>query len=212
MSTQVNLLPPETRERQVARRQTTIVAVVGAAVIALVALFYFLQVVAQSDVEDQLQQQEQQNAALQQQAAELQKFEDLRTQLQARRGLVAQTLAGEVLWSNVLRDVSRVIPPSMWLTDLSATIGGGGVEPGASPAPAATTGPASAELIGSMSFQGNSLDTQSLSEWLTRLDQVPGWANAWVTKAERTPQGGTQIFTFTGSVDLTRALVTRRGG
>ena len=213
MSTQVNLLPPETRERQVARRQTTLVAVAGAAVIVLIALFYALQVFAQSDVEDQLQQQQQQNAALQQQAAELQKFEDLRTQLQARRSLVAQTLGGEILWSEVLQDLSRVIPPNMWLTSLTASISGTQTgEPGASPAPAPTTGPTSAELIGSLTFQGNSLDTQSLSEWLTRLEQVPGWVNAWLSKAERGPSGGQQIYSFNGSVDLSQALVSRRGG
>lgn len=213
MSTQVNLLPPETRERQVARRQTTLVAVVGAAVIVLIALFYTLQVFAQSDVEDQLQQQQQQNAALQQQAAELQKFEDLRTQLQARRSLVAQTLGGEILWSEVLQDLSRVIPPNMWLTSLTASISGTQTgEPGASPAPAPTTGPTSAELIGSLTFQGNSLDTPSLSEWLTRLEQVPGWVNAWLSKAERGPSGGQQIYSFNGSVDLSQALVSRRGG
>jgi Tfp pilus assembly protein PilN len=213
VSTQVNLLPPETRERQVARRQTTLVAVAGAAVIVLIALFYALQVFAQSDVEDQLQQQQQQNAALQQQAAELQKFEDLRTQLQARRSLVAQTLGGEILWSEVLQDLSRVIPPGMWLTSLSATVSGAQMaETGASPAPAPTGGPANPELIGSLTFQGNSLDTQTLSEWLTRLEQVPGWVNAWLSKAERGPSGGQQIYSFNGSVDLSQALVSRRGG
>jgi Tfp pilus assembly protein PilN len=212
MSTQVNLLPPETRERQVARRQTTLVAVVGAAVIALLVLFYFLQVVAQSDVEDQLQQQEQQNASLEQEAAELQKFEDLRTELQARRGLVTQTLAGEVLWSQILQDLSRVIPPSMWLTDLSASLSGAQA-PGAeaTPAPQPTTGPTSGELVGSLTFQGTSLDTQTLSDWLTRLEQVPGWVNAWVSKADRAAQGGAQVYQFSGTVDLGQAVVARRG-
>ena len=40
---QVNLLPPELRQRQQVRRQTTAVALAGVAALVLIVLFYLFQ-------------------------------------------------------------------------------------------------------------------------------------------------------------------------
>ena len=54
---QINLLPPELRQRQAIRRNTSFVIVVGLAALALIGLFYFFQLQrlsqAQSDLADQ---------------------------------------------------------------------------------------------------------------------------------------------------------------
>ena len=61
------------------------------------------------------------------------------------------------------------------------------------------TGP---ELIGNIQFQGTTMDQPTLSKWLSRLDDVDGWVNPWVTSDTKTEQG-TVVYTFSGTVDLT---------
>ncbi len=213
--TQVNLLPRETRERQTARRQTMIAALVGLAVVAIVVFLYFMQSLTLSDVNDQIAQQQQQNAQLEQRAAKLQRFEELRNRLQERRSLVGEAMTGEIAWSVVLQDLSRVIPSRVWLANLTASLAGAqGAAAGeetttTTTATAGTT--AGSGLAGSLTFDGSSLDTDSLSQWLTRLEQVRGWVNAWMSKAQKTVAGSKTTYTFSSSVDLTSDVVTGRG-
>lgn len=199
--TQVNLLPPELRAREVTRRQTSLVVVVGVIVIALVGLFYFFQVMNLSRAQDDLAAQQADNDQLQAQINELQRFADLQAQLAARQALIRTVFTGEISWSSALLDVSRVIPTNAYLTSLI----------GAASAAAPTEGaPAAGPLIGNMSFTGQVLETNTLASWLTRLEQVDGWVNAWFNSA--TESGPfTRIYTFQSGVDLTAEATTRRG-
>jgi Tfp pilus assembly protein PilN len=227
VSTQVNLLPPETRERQVARRQTAFVVLGGILAIGLIGLIYFLQTVTASDVQDQIDRQQATNAALQARVQELQRFEEIQAQLEARRGLVDQALTGEISWSGVLRDLSRIIPTRMWLTDLDAKLASVAAAGGTttttttapttptvetSPAattPTTTTAPVTG-LAGTLALNGESLDTSTLSLWLTRLESLTGWVNAWISKAQKTATGATSTYQFSSSVDLTAEALARR--
>lgn len=198
--TQVNLLPPELRAREVTRRLTSTVVFVGVILLALVGLFYFFQVMNLSRAQDDLAAQEADNAQLQAQIDELQRFADLQAQLAVRQTLVQTVFAGEVSWSSALLDVSRVIPTNAYLTSLSASISAAPVE-GA---------PGGAALVGSIAFTGQVLETDTLASWLTRLEQVDGWVNAWFNSATESA-AFTRIYTFTSGVDLTVEATTRRG-
>lgn len=200
---QVNLLPPEIRQAEQVRRQTTIVALVGLVVLVAIGFFYFLQTTRLSDAESRLQAQQDTNQGLQTQIADLQRFADLRVDLQRRRALVDVVLANEVSWSGVLLDVSRVIPNVAYLENLTAALS---VQTGVAEAPAA----GEADLVGNMQFQGQALDEETLAVWLTRLEQVRGWVNPWLSNASETgPRSN--IYTFSSSVDLSPDVVTERG-
>lgn len=203
---QVNLLPPEIRERQRIRRQTFMVAFAGAAVMALLVLLYFIQVLRLSDVNDDLQVQRAENAQLEAEIAELQRFQELRATLEDRQGLIDDILANELSWSGVLRDISLVIPQSMWLNDLTGAVSvptATAVEGGALP----ETG-----LIGQIQFNGTALDTSTVALWLTRLEEVRGWVNAWLSNASKSVLEGTEVVDFTGTVDFTQEATVRVGG
>jgi len=83
----INLLPPETYERQRIRRRTAAVVAVGLIVLAALGAFYFLQILRLSQVEDDIQAQEAENAQLQSQINELQEIDAL--------GLGGRVTAGE---------------------------------------------------------------------------------------------------------------------
>jgi Tfp pilus assembly protein PilN len=135
------------------------------------------------------------------QIAELQKFGQLQSELQTKQQLISTVFANEVSWSGILLDVSRVIPPDAYLTGMTGQI-----------APPTTTGTTTTPtgLIGSLTFTGNVKGADTLAAWLTKLEQVKGWVNAWANSA--TESGPfTRIYQFQSGVDLSSDVVTRRG-
>ncbi|HEX6331929.1 MAG TPA: PilN domain-containing protein [Actinomycetota bacterium] len=198
---QVNLLPPELRERQRVRRTTSLVVLGGIVVIALVGVFYFLQTQRLSAVEGDLAAQEDRNAQLQAQIADLEQFADLQAQLAERQQLLATLFVNEVSWSAALLDISRVIPDSSYLTSLTGQI---------TPPTLAAPGTTETTLIGNMSFQGVARETETISTWLTRLEQIQGWVNPWVSSAQE-DAAFSRIYTFSSGLDLSVDAGTERG-
>jgi Tfp pilus assembly protein PilN len=202
---QVNLLPPEIRERQAVRRRTALVAGAGAVVLALIGAFFVTQTMTLSSVKDQLAEQQQANAQLRSQIAELQPYADLQANLANLEGLVQTLYANEVSWASVLLDVSRVIPDSAYLTQFSGQITAPTGTVIGQPQDGTETG-----LIASVTFSGVARETSTIANWLTRLEQVRGWVNAWVNNASENA-AYSRIYTFDGGVDLTIDAATARG-
>jgi Tfp pilus assembly protein PilN len=202
---QVNLLPPELRQRQVVRRNTTVVAVAGVGLLAVIGAFYFLQVMNLNRAKDDLAAQQAVNSGLTSDIAGLQDFANLQTELESKEQLVDTVYANEVAWSVVLLDVSRAIPSDAYLTSLSAQIS---AVTGEAPPTAVPGEPTN--LIGSISFEGQALEADTIATWLTHLDQVKGWVNAWLQSANETGPF-TKIYDFSSGVDVTTDAVTKRG-
>jgi len=204
---QVNLLPPELRERQAIRRTTSLVVAAGLAALALIGIFYFFQVQRLSQVQSDLEAQQSRNAQLESEIVSLREFAALQAELASKEALVAQIFVNEVSWSSALLDVSRVIPDTSYLTNLTgqitATIAGEVVtEP--------TGGTPETTLVGNMTFAGVANQTETIATWITRLEQVQGWVNAWVNSAQEDAPGS-RIYTFSNGLDLTQEAVTERG-
>jgi len=201
---QINLLPPEYRQRQTVRRLTGLVSLAGVVVLAAIGFLYFLQTMDLSRARDDLAAQQSVNANLQSQISDLQEFANLQSQLQTEQQLLRTVFTNEVSWSGVLLDVSRVIPANAYLTNLTGQVTAG--TPGGTTAGATTT----TGLIGNIQFAGSVYQAPTLSTWLTKLEQVKGWVNAWATTA--TESGPfTKIYSFSSGVDLSADALTQRG-
>jgi Tfp pilus assembly protein PilN len=201
--TQVNLLPPENRERQQTRRTTRIVAVAGSALVGVLVFFAFVQGARVSDLRDKVSQQAATNAGLQARVATLQPYAVLRQSFTSRQTLEHTALAGDISWSNILHELSGAVPPDVWLTSISGT-----TTPPQSVA--AGSGTPSTSTVGSISFQGDAIDTGGVVSWLRSLVHVPGWVNAWVSSAQKTAVGSTNVWQFSSSVDLDKGVVSPR--
>jgi Tfp pilus assembly protein PilN len=197
---QVNLLPPELRERQATRRTTSLAAVAGVAALALVVLFSFMKSAELSRKQDQLTAQQAVNARVQAQIGELQQYGQLRSELQAKQQLISQVYANEISWSGVLLDVSRVIPADAYLTSFS-----GQSTPAVTDASGNSTG-----LVGTLTFSGSAEGADTLAAWLSRLEQVRGWVNPWMNSASES-QSFSKIYQFSSGVDLSQDVLTKRG-
>lgn len=203
---QVNLLPPELRQRLAIRRTTSLVVAVALGVLALIGVFYFLQLQRLADAEDELAAQQDRNAELQSEIDGLQQFAALQAELAAKQELLSTIFVNEVSWSGALLDVSRVIPDASYLTNLTgqvtATIEGEVAEP--------TGGTPDTMLIGNMTFQGVAQEVDTIATWITQLELVQGWVNAWVTSAQEDAPFS-NIYTFSNGLDLTQEAATARG-
>jgi Tfp pilus assembly protein PilN len=200
---QVNLLPHDIQQGQRYRRLTLTVLAAGAVILAVIIAFFLLQVGKLGSVNDDIADQQRSNQALQTQIAQNQKYEDLQVQAQQAQAELNAAYAGEVSYSGILTDLSRVIPSDAFLTSFTSTITG--------PPAGGTTGTTTTTpLVGTMSMDGEAIGFDSLSVWLTRLEMVQGWVNPWMPNiaADSTVPNA---FTFTTSVDLTEDVVTPRG-
>jgi len=199
---QVNLLPPDILQGQRYRRLTLTVLAAGALILALIIIFFLVQVGRLGSVNGDIEAKQKTNAQLQSQIDSLQKYDDLQVQAQQAQSQLDAAYAGEVSFSGMLMDLSRVIPSDAYLSTFSATITG----------PAPTTGgtTTTTPLIGTMTTGGEAIGFDSLSIWLTRLELVQGWVNPWMpTIAADTAVSN--AYTFTTSVDLTQDVETPRG-
>jgi Tfp pilus assembly protein PilN len=204
----INLLPPEIRERQRYRRRTAAVVLIGIIVLAALGAFYVLQVMRLADVEEDLEAQQAENAELQQEIAQLQRFADLQQELEDTRTLLNTLLADKILWSGVLRDVSLVIPGEMWLSGLSGATLGADTEDGETTGAVVPGG----GLVAQITFNGFAFDHRDVALWLSRLEDVRGFVNPWLSNSQKTLIGLTEVVQFTNSVDLTEQALARTGG
>ncbi len=200
--TQVNLLPVEVQQRRKTRRQTTMVTSAVAGILGFLVLILILQSARLAAANRELEEQRAANGRLQTEINGLTRFEQLKQSVTEKESLLANVLRGEILWSGVLRDISLVIPRDMWLTSLSGQMQ-------ASSTSATATTPGAEGLVGTIQFQGQAFAHTTVADWLTRLEQVEGWLNPWISTSSRAGTGA-QV-NFSSSVDLSVAA-TRDGG
>jgi len=193
--TQVNLLPSDVRQRLKTRQLTVLVGLVSAIVVAALLGFFVLQNGKLSSAKNDLAQAQAANAALQQKVDSLQRFKQLDDQRVAQKQIVATAKSGVVRFSGVMHDLSMVIPSTVYLNSVTATLSLGD---------GASTSPNTGGVVGNIQFQGSAQDHLAVALWLTRLAQVTGWDNSWITGATKqsSTSGSNQFVDFTGSVDL----------
>jgi Tfp pilus assembly protein PilN len=176
----------------------------------LLLVVFVVQSMQLGEVEDSLATQQQVNRGLQTRITDLQPVAQLHAQVQSRQELADGLLGDQIVWSAVLRNVSAALPGGLWLTSMT-----GSLNPAVTGTQASTGGPT---VVGNIQFHGQSFEHVTVGSWLTRLEQVPGWDNAWVTSSSKDApaeagdaSGGRRLVTFTNSVDLTdEATVDRR--
>lgn len=192
----INLLPPEVAEERSKRRRAALLVAAGVAYVALLVagVFYWNSRVsaAKADVEAQLginRTLEQEVAGLAEAGALQQRFED-------RASLVRTALTNDVDFGVFLNDLSRLLPPRVWIESFVGTL-----------QPDALT-----QAVGEISFSGVGLQFPDLSEWLRSLGSgaFSGVTGPWVNTATASAIGEEQVVTFTSTATLTIGAVTDR--
>jgi Tfp pilus assembly protein PilN len=194
---QVNLLPPEVRQKSAARSQAIIVGIVGAALLGVVVVLYLLAGVSLNQTNSDLAAQIAVNAGLQGQVDDLLPYQDLADQLAAEQQTVNAAMANEVSWSGVLRDVQLTMPDQMALTSFSGTL---------DVAAAAAESPP--PVIGTLSMAQETQGSLRTARWISRTLQVKTWADPWVSSLVK---GDGDRWTSSTTIDLLPTAATVRG-
>jgi Tfp pilus assembly protein PilN len=200
---QVNLLPPEILEAQKWRRLTAAVFVAGAVVAVLLIGFYLLQTNTLSGVRAEIDARNADNESISTQIADKQKFADLQAEAQVQEGKLALAYQGEVSFSALLMDTSRVVPSDAFLDSLSLQITDATAVAATDPTATATG------LVGTITGSGKAVSIDTLSVFLTRLESVKGWVNPFINTIGLDPE--TSGYSYAYAVDLTDEVVTPRG-
>lgn len=199
---QVNLLPPEIRQKATVRNQAILIGVAGAALIGLIIVLALLQSVALRSANSDLNAQIAINSGLEHQVADLQPYQDLAKALEAQQTVVKNALAYEVSWSSALRDLQLVLPDEMTILSFSGTVTATAATP-----PTVPTG-GGQPIIGSINLSGTAQGSLRLARWLSKLEEVKGWGNPWMSSATKV-EG--DRWNFSTSIDLFADAGTTRG-
>lgn len=162
-----------------------------------------------------------------QQIDSLQEVSNAQSSIDQGKATVDAELSGAVSWSDILMNVSMAMPQDTWLTTFTGTVtqdGGTGGSPSSSgtattTTPASTNGggstataPTAAAIAGPVTFEAKGLTFQSVSDWISGLQQIPSMTNLWVNNAARPAAGGgtatslaDSSVTFTATAALTPA-------
>ena len=171
MERRINLVPVERRKRT--ETDTGLVALVGTAilVVGLIVLSYLFFNGALSDKEAELADLQVQNQQLEAQLASLRQYQELDQRRAAVEDVVRQVYVGRTLVSQILGDLSLVVPENVWLGTLNLTASD--PPPVLSPETQAQGSASAAETLGSLALVGNTYSFEDVARLLVRLEQIP---------------------------------------
>jgi Tfp pilus assembly protein PilN len=190
----INLVPAGERRRT--QTDLGLLAVVGIAMVAigLMAVTYFNTSGQLSEKDTQLAELQMQNQQLQSRLTSLAGYSTLQEQKKQAQTVAEQVYQQRTLVSEVLGDISLVVPDNVWFTKIAITAppiqgpeaGAAGAGSAAAPvkagAPAVTGG-------GKLSIEGTTFSFEDVSRLLVRLQQVPSLKEISLTKAAGATSG-----------------------
>lgn len=199
MLRRINLVPPSERPRTTTDVGVLLMIVVVVLVIAALAFGYYSAKSNLSSKNDELVGVQQQNAQLQGQLQTLQQFQALQSKRVTVEKVVQGIYARRTLVSDILDEVSLVVPDNVWFTAMSLTAS----DPGSAT-------PATAVTDNAFTIDGNTYGFDNVAQFLVRLQLVPGLTDSRLRSAGQAsgsvdPTKHVVGFTMGGSVTNTQA-------
>lgn len=165
----INLLPPEIREKRKAEKALfyAIVGVVTLVIILGGVYGYYSWLVGLE--ERQLASIQAETQKFSEAVKEYEIYEKKKAEFQARKEIVDKAMAGEVPWHKILNGISMVIPSDVWLTSFSGSEGG-------------------LNLSGfavDYAFDEPDFGHKPVAKWMVRLGEVKGIVDIWLTSSSK---------------------------
>lgn len=188
----VNLVPQSERRLAVRRQMLVFPAAGAAALVLLLGGSYLYYNNKLSNTNDDLNMYKQNNANLAKQVSELQKYEDLKNQKQARLSAVASAYQARFRWSRLLDDVSFVIPETISLEKMIGKV------PGAAGEKTATSSKATER---DLEFDGRTRAMPEVATFMVRLSLIPSITDVTLKMAEVEESGGPVHFVINATLN-----------
>ena len=181
MVRRINLVPAEQRRRTQTDLGLLLVVAAAIVMVAGIALSYFYFGGILSDKEAELADLQSQNQQLQAQLAELGAYTAVDEQRREAEDLVRTLYAGRTLVSEILGDLSLVVPDNVWFSTFSTTAPD--PPPVLSPDQLAEQSAVAVETRGDISITGNTYSFEDVATFLVRLEQIPAVGTVALTSA-----------------------------
>lgn len=120
-------------------------------------------------------------------AESIRKAEMMREDLERKLSFVSLLSTGRTLWSDVLYEVSQIIPPDVWLTSLSSFDAG-----------------RAAEGARGVKLNGMAISSPLVTEFMAVIDASPHFGKTALTYAHRTEYEGSEAFSFELTFEIER--------
>ncbi len=196
-----NLLPPEQRVKA-SRDRGMLYAILGLVVLVLaLGAVYLQQNGVVNDRQAELDRLNAENQIVQAQLAELQPYADIHNLRTAMTETAVNIYDARVPWSNIVEEVSLVIPENVRLQTMNCI-----VPPEMLPGPAQPETTADSTPTVDVTFTGDTYTHKDVAEFMTRLGLIPQLTNIQLaTSTESTGpaaaiSGSTVTFTVNASL------------
>lgn len=186
---QVNLLPDSVIQDEKTRRAKIIAASMIGATLLVLVVFWLL---AQQQVRQAQRDVAEQQAIATQLTAELARYADVPRVYTAREEAdlaLSQAMGAEILWSQILNNLSYVTPDGVKLDTMTADSTAGAFVAGGS-----GTGPIDpTRAVANLTYNGEALSYSWVSSWLLALDEDPAYLSPTLLDSA-TREDGTTTF------------------
>lgn len=197
----VSLVPREEKGRELRRRAGLVPIAGGVILIAILGGSYFYYSTSVDNAQQDLSNARAKNAALSKQLAELQNYQQIKSQKDSKLSSVQAVYSQRVRWSRILDDLSFVIPSDIWLTSMQASIPGTPVT-----ACSGTSKPSGdcTQIQPDVLIEGYTHENEMpvVATFLIRLGLMPSLANVNLISAQTEKVGNNLVIHFKIGVTL----------
>ena len=222
----IDLLPRQLVEQRVVRRQRTGIGAGFLILLTLLGLWYALESRELGRAKDQADREREVATGLRARRLQLQPLATLESQIAASEQLRASVYRHEIRFSNVMRDISAIVPDDVWLTSMAVTFNGSGTtlpgtaattqQPGTAAAAATPGSPGAGSPVATITFGGSGLEHVDVGGFLRALARGPKkggqqvYLNPYFTTSQKADEQGQATVTFSATVDLSSAAYSGR--
>ena len=192
MVRRINLVPQSERRRTQTDVGLLVAVAVGVLIVGAMLFTYFQARGELSDQEAQLAELQTQIAQVQAQLGALAAYEQLQNQVVATETVAQQIYAGRTLFSEVLGDVSLVIPENVWIADLAMN-----APVAATETPAGGTAAPAEGALGSLSIStAHTYTFEDVAQAIVRLQLVPSLSDVTLVSTSSVDENNVPVKQF----------------
>ena len=193
----INLLPPEQRVKAT-RERGVLYALLGLLLVVIVlGVVYVWQNGRIGDKQARVTALQAEVQQVETETAALQPYETLQSERTGMTDTAKQIYDSRVMWSSILQEISLVIPDSVRLTAMTATVPSAMLAGGQ--LVSSTGGTATTADI---TLTGNAMTHTDVAEFMTRLGLMPQIENIKLTNSAMVDVNGTMVAGFEITVQL----------
>ena len=178
----INLLPPEERRKASRERGLMYALLFLIFVVAVLGVLYVFENQRVSTRNHEVATEQVQLDAINAEIAKLKPFETLQSQRASMNTAASTIVDNRVIWSSIFEEISLLIPDTVRLTGLTATVPPNML----SGAAAGTAGGTTADVV----FSGQAASHKDVADFMTRLGLMPQLMNVQLVSAAKAAGSG----------------------